>query len=63
VAVKYGKPMLFGSLRTEAKDCGKERTKEIYQQVADEIMIAISALEPRHEPQDYVTNAATSIRS
>src|SRR5437870_2436935 len=30
VAVKYGQPMLFETLRTEAKVCTKPRLKEIY---------------------------------
>jgi 1-acyl-sn-glycerol-3-phosphate acyltransferase len=47
VAVKYGKPMNFEKLRAEAKTCGKARLKEIYQQIADEIMTAIAKLEPR----------------
>src|SRR5215831_5111975 len=38
IAVKYGKPMDFEALRAEAKTCEKARLKEIYQQVADEIM-------------------------
>jgi len=45
VAVKYGRPMKFEKLRTEAKTCSKPRLKEIYQQVADEIMAAIAGLE------------------
>lgn len=49
VAVKYGVPLDFKSLREEAKTCAKPRLKEIYQQVADEIMIAIAALEPKRE--------------
>jgi 1-acyl-sn-glycerol-3-phosphate acyltransferase len=47
VAVKYGKPMLFEKLRAEAKDCSKPRLKEIYKEVADEIMAAIAKLEPK----------------
>ncbi len=47
VAVKYGQPMNFEDLRAEAKTCDKTRLKEIYQQVADEIMAAIAKLEPR----------------
>jgi 1-acyl-sn-glycerol-3-phosphate acyltransferase len=47
VMVKYGKPMNFENLRAEAKTCDKARLKEIYQQVADEIMAAIARLEPR----------------
>jgi hypothetical protein len=46
VAVKYGRPMLFEKLRAEAKGCAKQRLKEIYQQVADEIMAAIARLKP-----------------
>lgn len=46
VAVKYGQPMSFGTLRAEAKSCSKARLKEIYQQVAGEIMAAIARMEP-----------------
>lgn len=49
VMVKYGEPMHFEKLRTEAKSCSKERLKEIYQQVADEIMLAIGRLEPKRD--------------
>jgi 1-acyl-sn-glycerol-3-phosphate acyltransferase len=47
IAVKYGRPLDFAELRAEAKACDKARLKEIYQQVADEIMAAISKLEAR----------------
>jgi 1-acyl-sn-glycerol-3-phosphate acyltransferase len=47
VVVKYGEPMRFEKLRAEAKTCDKVRLKEIYQQVADEIMAAIAKLEPK----------------
>jgi len=47
VVVKYGRPMTFEALRAEAKACDKPRLKGIYQQVADEIMAAISRLEPK----------------
>jgi len=46
VRVQYGEPMRFDGLRSEAKDCSKARLKEIYQQVANEIMAAIARLEP-----------------
>jgi 1-acyl-sn-glycerol-3-phosphate acyltransferase len=46
VAVKYGQPMRFEKLRAEARDCPKARLKEIYQEIADEIMEAIAKLEP-----------------
>ncbi len=49
VMVKYGQPMNFEKLRAEAKTCDKARLKEIYQQVADEIMAAIAKLEPQED--------------
>ena len=49
LAVKYGKPMKFEALRAEAKTCDKPRLKEIYQQVADEIMAEIAKLEPKRD--------------
>ena len=49
VIVKYGRPMNFAALRAEAQTCDKVRLKEIYQQVADEIMAAIGKLEPKAE--------------
>lgn len=49
VSVKYGRPMNFGALRAEAKTCDKARLKEIYQEVANEIMAAIGKLEPKEE--------------
>jgi 1-acyl-sn-glycerol-3-phosphate acyltransferase len=47
IMVKYGRPMNFGHLRAEAKTCDKARLKEIYQQVADEIMAEIAKLQPK----------------
>ena len=47
VAVKYGEPMHFEALRAEAKNCSKQRLKEIYQEIADEIMAAIAKLEAK----------------
>jgi 1-acyl-sn-glycerol-3-phosphate acyltransferase len=47
VMVKYGQPLLFEALRAEAATASKQRVREIYQQVADEIMSAIARLEPR----------------
>lgn len=43
--VVYGHPLDFAALRAEAQTCPKSRLKEIYQQVADEIMAAIAQLE------------------
>jgi 1-acyl-sn-glycerol-3-phosphate acyltransferase len=53
VAVKYGKPMRFEKLRAEAETCSKQRLKEIYQQVADELMAAIAKLEPCEERETF----------
>ena len=49
VAVKYGKPMSFEKLRAEAKACDKPRLKQIYQEIADEIMAEIAKLEAKKD--------------
>jgi 1-acyl-sn-glycerol-3-phosphate acyltransferase len=49
VIVKYGQPLFFKTLRAEAQHCAKPRLKEIYQQVADEIMAVIASLEPKED--------------
>jgi 1-acyl-sn-glycerol-3-phosphate acyltransferase len=49
LSVKYGQPLDFAGLRAEAASCSKPRLKEIYQQIADEIMAAIAKLEPRQD--------------
>lgn len=46
IVVKFGQPLGFEALRAEAGQCSKARLKAIYQQVADEIMAAIAALQP-----------------
>ena len=46
LAVKYGRPLSFATLRAEADCCSKPRLKAIYQQVADQIMDAICRLQP-----------------
>jgi 1-acyl-sn-glycerol-3-phosphate acyltransferase len=53
VVVKFGQPMNFERLRAEAKNCSKARLKEIYQQVADEIMAAIAKLEPYEDKRSF----------
>jgi 1-acyl-sn-glycerol-3-phosphate acyltransferase len=53
VAVKYGQPMRFEELRAEAKVCSKPRLKEIYQQVANELMAAIVRLEPYEDKSHF----------
>ena len=49
VTVKYGEPLHFHELRAETKNCSKERSKQIYQQIADEIMAAIARIEPKRD--------------
>jgi hypothetical protein len=53
VEVKYGKPLTFAELRAEARACSKQRLKEIYQQVSDEIMFEIAKLKPGHEVDQF----------
>ncbi len=53
VGVKYAKPMDFAALRAEAKVCSKPRLKQIYQQVADELMAAIAALGPYEDKDTF----------
>lgn len=45
--VKYGQPLDFAALRAEVPGAAKERLKAIYQEVADQIMAAIAAMEPQ----------------
>jgi 1-acyl-sn-glycerol-3-phosphate acyltransferase len=44
VAIRFGPPMDFQALRAEAKVCTKPRLKQIYHEVADEVMTQIGAL-------------------
>lgn len=53
ISVKYGRPMYFSELRAEAKTCSKARLKQIYQEVADEIMAAIAKLEPYEDKDTF----------
>ena len=50
VMVKYGQSMMFETLRAEAATCSRARLKEIYQEVANEIMAEIARLEPGEDP-------------
>jgi 1-acyl-sn-glycerol-3-phosphate acyltransferase len=49
IIVKYGRPLYFEEMRAEAASRSKQRVKEIYQQIADEIMAQIARLEPRND--------------
>ena len=53
IIVKYGQPLTFAALRAEAKTCSKERLKQIYQEVADDLMLAISKLEPVADKREF----------
>ena len=46
VIVKFGHPLNFAAARAEAKTCSKPRLKQIYQEIADELMARIAKLEP-----------------
>jgi hypothetical protein len=45
-------------LRAEAQACSKPRLKEIYQEIADDIMIAIAKLEPVREVSLFAPRAS-----
>ena len=51
--VKYGRPLSFERERAEAKVCSKPRLKELYQEIADQIMAAIAALEPCEDVSEF----------
>jgi 1-acyl-sn-glycerol-3-phosphate acyltransferase len=53
VGVKYGRPINFDKLRAEAKVCSKPRLKEIYQEVANEIMAEIAKLGPYTDVETF----------
>ncbi len=44
VTVTFGDPVRFEQQQAEAATCGKERLKELYQEVAEQVMSAIAAL-------------------
>ena len=46
VIVTFGAPIDFSKLRKEAASCDRPRLKEIYKEVAEQIMQAIAALQP-----------------
>lgn len=44
IRIVFGPPLYFEQLRTEAETCDKARLKEIYQEIADQLMDAIRGL-------------------
>jgi len=53
IMAKYGRPMNFAALRAEARTCSKARLKEIYQEVADQIMAEIAKLQPCEDKERF----------
>ena len=53
IMAKYGKPMDFAAERAEARTCSKARLKEIYQEVADQIMAEIAKLQPCEDKERF----------
>jgi 1-acyl-sn-glycerol-3-phosphate acyltransferase len=53
VGVKFGRAIDFEQMRFEARSCSKARLKQIYQEIADSIMSAISKLEPYEEVETF----------
>jgi len=53
IMAKYGVPMDFAAQRAEAKTCSKARLKEIYQEIADEIMVQLAKLEPCEDRETF----------
>jgi 1-acyl-sn-glycerol-3-phosphate acyltransferase len=53
VQIKMGHPLWLKELREESKTASKERTKQIYQEAADQIMAAIEALTPNADCQKF----------
>ncbi len=49
VMVKFGRQMEFQELRAEAQTASNQRRKQIYQEIADQVMGAIARLEPMEE--------------
>ena len=62
VMVKYGQPLRFEALHAEAAECSRPRLKQIYQQVADEVMAAIAALEPGFDRPSCAATPAVSAK-
>ena len=45
-AVKFGKPLYYQSQRLEVKNCSRDRLKQIYRELSDDIMTQIGNLGP-----------------
>lgn len=46
ITVKFGQPLDFAALHTKAHQCSKATLKQVYQQIADQLMTELAKLEP-----------------
>lgn len=53
IAVKFGRPISLDGLRSESRNCSKTRLKEIYQEIAKEIMTSIGRLEACQDKMSF----------
>ena len=53
VTVKYGRPVNLDDLRQEAASASKARVKQIYQEVADRLMIEVQKIEPCRDRERF----------
>lgn len=53
VAVKYGRPVQFADARREARNCSKVRLKEIYREIANDLMREIATLAPHEDKERF----------
>ena len=53
ITIKYGLPLSFEAKRAEARSCSKLRLKEIYQEIADELMSAIAKIQPSKDIERF----------
>jgi len=53
ISVKFGAPLYFEQYRTEAQTCSKQRLKQLYQEVADDLMTAIGNLGPYRDKAQF----------
>lgn len=66
IVIKYGQPLFFEELRREAATANKQRTKAIYEEVSQQVMGSIRALQPSKDviifpdPRDAKCNRTSS---
>ena len=47
VQVKFGEALDFKELRDEAAECNPDRRREIYQEISEELMVAVANLKAK----------------